>query len=252
MKVTPSDSPDPNVGTVTITFPADLPAPNLAVNGTLTCDNVPVEQLPGKLTGGRITLSNIDLVHEGGACNVSLTLDDQQRPDPYGVPSQQLSKGFNIGIQPDYSSTFSVAYTGQPNQVKVGTTTGGTPSAGGDWQITAVGPTKHKAECDAPDQLPAGFPEVITLPDCPWPYISQVQVTVAYTYLGQTFSVNAGVPSSGTPPTTTTTTTTTTPPTTPAPATAGGSLGWTACVLLVIWPGVPLSRRLRRKEKTPR
>ncbi len=229
-RVVPAVGSDPNSGTITVEFPPDLPAgPLSAANVAVTCGSTAIPEPGGPVTGGRLSYP-MDLIDSGGACSLSLTLDDTASPDPYGGPSPQVTAAFAIGSQPSYSFSATVTRScqlnfvcglgGQPFQVVVDSTVHGPLSAGGDWAVSSSGGPANL--CASTQGLPGpNFPYTFDLPGaCPSP--SGVDVTVSYRYLGQTVSVDAGSPSgAGAPPTTTpgpsTTTTTVAPTTTTTP-----------------------------------
>ncbi|MBV9662225.1 MAG: fibronectin type III domain-containing protein [Acidimicrobiales bacterium] len=263
MSVTPSVDPsDPNVGSITVGFPADLPSgPVEPENIVLQCGStqVALSNPQPALSAGTFTEA-MDLAQNGGSCTLSLDLAYGATPNPYGGPSPLLTTGFTIGLpQPAYA--FTVSYTQKYDQLGVYPTTPGT-LAGEGWSVSAA--SRNPGAVDlcavAPQAVPVDaahhpvFPYVIALPlTCQDP--AGVDITVRHSYLGQSAPpIDAGVPSHGTPPTTTTTATTTTRPTASTGTVPGGqppvsgSLGWMAGGLVLIWPGAPLLRRLRRKE----
>lgn len=232
MAVIPAVGADPNTGTATVTFPADLPAgPLTATNVAITCGSYSVPEQDGPVNAGRLGYA-MDLVDTGGACSIVLTLDDTASPDPYGGPSPQLTAAFTIGTQPHYGFSAAVSQTcqldfvcgvgGQPYQVQVSSTGSGPLSAGGDWVVSSRGPLDRGPAkfCATTQGLPGPtFPYTFELPaQCP--QASSVDVTVSFRYLGQTVTVDAGSPGgAGSPPTTAPPGP---PPTTTSPPTTGG------------------------------
>ena len=233
--VLPAVGSNPNAGTITVIFPPDLPAVPLAASGVaVVCGSTSIPEPDAPVTGGRLAYP-MNLVTSGGACSISLTLNDGASPDPYGGPSPQVTAPFSIGTQPQYSFSAAVTKTckrnfvcgvgGQPYQVVVSSTVPGPLTAGGDWAVSSSGGVLNS--CATTEGLPGPtFPYTFQLPAlCSG--ASAVDVTVSYQYLGQVVTVDAGTPSgAGAPPTSvpgpppSTTTTTVGPTTTTAP---GGS-----------------------------
>lgn len=233
--VIPAVGSDPNTGTITVVFPADLPSgPITATNVALTCGSTSIPEPGGQVNGGRLGY-RMDLVTSGGACSISLTLDDTASPDPYGGPSPQVTSAFQIGAQPRYSFSAKVTQNcrlnfvcglgGQPVQVVVSSTGTGPVTAGGDWAVSSSGGLLNS--CASNQGLPGPtFPYTFQLPT-PCSEASTVDVTVSYRYLGQVVTVDAGSPSgAGAPPTTA-------PPpsstTVPPPSTTTGGPTTTVC-----------------------
>jgi hypothetical protein len=234
---TPEPS-NPNLGTIVLSFPG-LPAGPITAAGTVQCGGPggATANVGGPLVKGQLSITNFNLDQMGGACQASVTLDYNPapgQPDPYGVPSKNLSARFTIGSQPSYG--FSAAFTQQClifcSQEQVVVIPGQPTPAGDDWSVTVTGPAQGHDPCQAywpgpPPQSSPTFPAqgaVISLPTfCKLDDPSQLAVTVTYRFLGQVQQVTATSPQSG--PGTTTTTTSTTSTTVPATTTTTGPPG---------------------------
>ena len=246
------DAGDPNSGTFTVRFPADLPNGPLtavtpdpasgtgaAYGGVLQCGGpggaplqFPVQAVDAnhQITFALTASSDGSggLIDEGGQCTFRFSLSDPQQPDPYGGPSPVIESAFTLGTQPPYSFTsqfvgdcvqnFKCGPLGQPYQLEVDSA--GTFAGGGRWTVEATdSDVPRKADtCDTGVlnlPTPPTFPYTVTLPEaCVNP--DRVNVTVSYTYLGQQKSLQTGYPanSPGSPATTIAPTTTTTVPAT--------------------------------------
>ena len=77
-----------------------LPAGAFRAQGYITCGS---EELPvnGDVAGGLFG-SSIDLDQMGGNCSLSVALNSTLTPDPYGLPSPQLTAAFSIGTAAAY------------------------------------------------------------------------------------------------------------------------------------------------------
>jgi hypothetical protein len=234
----------------------------------------------GPIVNGTFNIS-ISLIDFGGACNLTVTVDDQQgKPDPYGVSSPALMTPFSVGSQPGYQFTDQIAPNCQKNacpqeQIEVDYTGTGTVDSGGYWTISSASNNQPDPCASSqtfgqnPTTIPT-FPYTLTLPDtCTPNEVGNVGITVSYKFLGTTIQVDAGSPK-GTPATTTTTSTTTTTvcpssttsstTCTPAASLAAGdlfgrpagtgaldaALEWSAAGLGIGWAMVGV-RRLRRR-----
>ncbi len=194
---------NPNTGTVVVTFPG-LPSGPFKGSGLVTCGS---EVLPvsGLLANGQLTtIMNLDEM--GGRCFVSVKLEDTLVPDPYGLPSGQLSSPFSIGSPQSYSFSVTAAKrcarpctTVEYNVNFQGT---GEP-AGTDWQVSAKAATKG-CRLILPQVPVADFPTKFD-----WPVrCSTPTVLVSWIYLGEPASAStspAVLPALATSSTTTTT-----------------------------------------------
>ena len=99
---------NPNTGSVQVSFPG-LPNGSFKASGMVTCGSeiLPISALVanGQLTQGM----NLDVM--GGRCSVLVRLQDTVVPDPYGLPSANLSAAFSIGSPQSYGFTVT---TGKP------------------------------------------------------------------------------------------------------------------------------------------
>ncbi len=231
--------PNPNTGTVTVSFPADLPAvPLSAVAGVLDCSDASLDEPPTPLVEDQVKFS-VDLIDLGGICRISFELQDTSTPDPYGIPSPLLTASFEIGSQPSYAFDVTAVEecgtSGQCGQLPgpawqlVVASNGPNPGAGGAWAVsTSSGgvspnlppppgsagkggqsPPAAKDPCATSQTLRAPtFPVTVLLPQS-CPNGNNVAVTVSYQYLGQEVQVEAGRPASppAAGPTSTSTTT---------------------------------------------
>jgi hypothetical protein len=233
VRATPVVGSNPDIGTLILSF-VGLPAgPAVADNGSITCGSTQYPTLiqDRPVINNVLSVPRFDLVHFGGACQVSLVLASAAIPDPYGgVSSLPLSTSFVFGTQPAYRFTDQISPACQhtfcrPGQQQLEVDYAGPePSvlkAGGNWEITSSGGGGRgqgrgdPGACDETVGLsppPPTFPIIVPLPNTCLDATS-VDITVTYMYLGQTTTVAAGTPS-GTPATTTTTTTSTSSTTT--------------------------------------
>ncbi|MGA3218979.1 MAG: hypothetical protein ABSE77_07870, partial [Acidimicrobiales bacterium] len=153
---------DTNTGTVVARF-EDLPTGPFRALGNITCGS---ETLPvsGELSAGRFS-PTMDLDQMGGACSLALTLSSTLTPDPYGVPSPELTAPFSIGVPAPYRFS-AVAEEGcrpECTTIAIDVAFEGTGQpAGTDWQVTAASTTGCSAT--APSATSADFPVVL-----PWP-----------------------------------------------------------------------------------
>lgn len=231
IQVNPSvDANNPNQGSLAVTFP-NLPPGPMSASGSYTCGSTQSQQVSGPVVNGTFDIS-IDLIQYGGACDLTVALDDTASPDPYGVSSPQLPGSFDIGQQPGYQFSDQIAPGCQKNfcvPVQLEVDFGGPgaqPSAGAAWSMTSSDQQDTRGgvdPCASSENIgdQPHFPQTLTLPvTCLHP--NQVDVTVSYTYLGTVTKVDAGSPN-GTPATTTTTvcTTSTSVSTTTACTSAG-------------------------------
>jgi hypothetical protein len=251
--VSPRVNPNPNTGTLIVSFPNSPPG-HLTATATVQCGGPggAAESVAGALINRAFSVANFDLDSMGGSCQLlGATLSDTDIPDPYGVSSPRLSRSFIIGQQPAYG--FSAAVSAQCQifclQRQIDVNFGGpgtTPAAGIDWTIAACLTGSGLCSTSPPstclvEQTSAGpmtFPVALDVPDGCDP--SAMTVAVTYTYLGSTHSVSVGPPSgtvgtTTTTSTTTSTTTTTVPPTSsttacpPASTVAGSTTTTVAC-----------------------
>lgn len=216
--VVPNANPD--TGTLAVTAQG-LPRGTYSAGGRLTCGST-THDLGGPLTNGTLTDDSIDLDHLGAPCQVSLTLDDGDHPNPYGVPSPPATTTVtSFGTPPDYA--FSAAYPSLCDPalgcglIDVSFDGPGQPAKGGiDWSVKAVG-THGGDSCTetTPQTEQPSFPVVVLQPICAAD-ARHVTVAVSYLYLGQIQTVETS-PLSGDPPTPPTTTTTTSTTTTTVP-----------------------------------
>lgn len=228
LAATSSTGADGDTGTVTATIGGLAPG-GYTATATLTCGNTTDSGLQGGVSGGTVSFAGIDLVGMGGPCGLSTTLTDTDDPNPYGVASPALTTRFQLGQQP--ADDFSVAY----DQACVltycadlaadisyrGSQPPYDPPAGRRWVVAAYeGTAPGRTACSSASSDGPSFPWTLSLVDCPDP--SKLDLTVSYTYLGTTQTIDLGAPS-GTPATTTTTPTTVPPTTTPSTTTPPSS-----------------------------
>ncbi len=219
---------DPNSGKVAARF-EDLPVGAFRAQGYIICGS---ETLPvkGDLSAGLFS-SGVDLDQMGGACSLSLALDSTLVPDPYGLPSPELTAAFSIGTAAAYHFKAVTGGGCRPNcttlALDVSYQGPGQPP-GSNWQVAAA--STGGCTVTAPTAAVADFPVVLRWPAaCPAP-----AVTVSWLYLGAAGSAVATLPgaavaASTTAPTSSTRTlvpsivlsTTTNPRTSPTPATTG-------------------------------
>jgi Fibronectin type III domain len=280
LAVAPSvDAKNPNEGILAVRFPGLNATPTMSASGSYTCGSTQSQQVAGPIVNGTFNIS-VSLIDYGGACNLTVTVDDQQQnPDPYGVSSPARMTPFSIGTQPGYQFTDQVAAACQSSacasqQIEVDHTGTGSVDSGGYWSISSASKGKSSNDPCAstqtigqdPTTVPT-FPYTLTLPaTCTADDVGNVDITISYKFLGTTVQVDAGAPT-GTPATTTTSTTTACPSSTSSPTTctpgasvaaaylfrppAGaralkGALEWSAAGLSLGWAMVG-ARRLRRR-----
>jgi hypothetical protein len=232
MAVTPSIDANPNVGTLKLSFtglPPGLLPGQIQVGGTLTCGSTSMP-IGGGVTNGVLTPApqyNVDTI--GTGCGLSgLSLSDTAAVNPYGVSDPVPPFGpFDFGRQPTYS--FTAAYDSQPQcDVLSGcygllvsyAGPGEQPPAGINWVISATGVDGEGNKVCSASSGPSGgpsFPVSVDVTGCP--VLTDMSVTVSWTYLGITPKPWIGSPNGSPlpPPTSTTSTTATTLP--PCPTT---------------------------------
>ncbi len=237
-------NPDPNTGTLVVSFP-NVPPGNMTAAATVQCGGRggATINVGGPLSNGSFTVSNFDLADMGGSCTATATLSDTADPNPYGVSSPPLTTAFSIGQQPGYTFTDQISPPCQhtfcePPQLEIDYGGSGSLAAGDGWTVSTSTGNGHGFDpgdpCASSQDVatPPTFPLTVSLPSlCPDP--SMVDVNIGYTYLGVTIEANAGTPSgNGSPPPATTTTslptTTTTiasPTTTTSPPSPGSESG---------------------------
>jgi hypothetical protein len=226
MSVSPSIDANPNSGTLKLSFtglPAGLLPGQIKVGGTLTCGSTSMP-IGGGVTNGVLTPApQYDVDTIGTGCGLSgMSLSDTAAVDPYGVSDPLSPFGpFDFGPQPSYS--FSAAY-GQPQcglpfdctypVVVSYAGPGQEPPAGINWTISATGQVAGGKVCGASSGPTSGpqFPATVTLSGT-CRNLTDVSVTVSWTYLGITTpSPWTGSPNGSPPPPPSTTTTSTLPP----------------------------------------
>ncbi len=206
------NSATPNDGSLQIAF-SHLPSGPMTATGDLQCGNLH-NSLSGPIAAnGALPTLAIDLVTSGSSCSLALTVTDTATPNPYGIPSPPLGKVFSFGPPPTYSFTDEISPVCQqqfcpPGDQQIQVNFSGPtprPTAGGNWTITSAG---GQGNCMRTVGLPTPvFPYTLGLPpSCR--DASSVDVTVAWEYLGQPFSMTLGPPA-GTAATTTTSSTST-------------------------------------------
>ena len=230
--VSPRVNPNPNTGTLIVSFPNVPPGPMTAA-ATVQCGGPggAAESVGGALADGAFSVADFDLDSMGGSCQLlGATLSDTDNPNPYGVSSPRLAASFLIGRQPAYA--FGAAISAQCRifclQRQIDLSYGGpgtAPAAGIDWTVAAcltgsgLCSTSPPSACLVTDTSagPMTFPVALDVPDGCDP--SAMTVVVTYIYLGSTQNISVGSPSGsvGTTTTTTTTTSTTTSTTTTVP-----------------------------------
>lgn len=246
------DPSNPNQGSFTVNFPPDLPGGPLTAGGPDPASNSgPVLQCGGSggaplqypaqpVQAGKLSFSVADLVHTGGTCNISFTLNDTANPDPYGGPSPVVQVPIQLGQYPSYQFTLALSSQCQTYGACGGITqpwelviSADSPkmAAGGDWAVDSKsGNPVIDTACGAhyPLSGPSDFPYTFDLPKtCLGSMAAQVHIYVSYTYVGTTQPVDLGAPPMPSPPATTTTTTVA-PTTTTTTTTTTGSPGTTA------------------------
>lgn len=249
------DPKDPNQGSVTVTFPPDLPAGPLSATAPISANSPgagPEIQCGGP--GGavlpfpvqpvssshQLVFPMTDLVDEGGSCTVSLSLSDGANPNPYGGPSPDMTIPFTIGTQPDYSFVYSIpgcgnyqcGPLGKHYTVDVDAQTHPFQfQGGGDWSVivrdTAFPQALDPCYTNQGLGTPPSFPYSFELPGkCL--FSGSVTVTVGATYLGQANTYQAAATNTPGPPATTTTTSSTSTTSTTTTSTTTSSSSTTA------------------------
>jgi hypothetical protein len=227
MNVVPAiNQADPALGSLTVQFiglPTTLPAGQITAAGSLNCGSTS-QPISGGVAGGRLVLSdkfNVNTI--GTGCTVAgVSLTDTATPNPYGTSLTFPAFGpFDFGPQPPYA--FSAAYgpidcSQTPCAYPVtityaGPGSAGEPPAGINWTATASGlaGTTPIAGCVASygPSPTAQFPVTVSLTGgCSG--LTNVAISVSWTYLGVVTTVPWRGSPPGPPPSTTTTTTTTT------------------------------------------
>jgi hypothetical protein len=194
---------DRNTGTVVARF-AGLPTSLFRAQGYITCGS---EALPvsGALSAGRFS-STMDLDQMGGTCSLTLTLSSTLTPDPYGVPSPELTAPFSVGTPAAYRFKAVADERCRPKcttlAVDVAYKGPGQP-AGTDWQVAAA--STGDCSATAPTAAAADFPVTLQWPAaCPVPTI-----TVSWLYLGVAGNAVVTLPRASSPATPSSTTTAT-------------------------------------------
>ena len=112
MSVSPSIGSDPNLGSLTLTFPGAPQTDLSAEGGTIQCGGTGGSTIAvsGPLIGDSLTLDPLNLDEIGGTCELTgITISDPDSPDPYRSASPPLAADFGFGRQPAYE--FSSAWS---------------------------------------------------------------------------------------------------------------------------------------------